>query len=93
MRLPGRLQLALAKRGLNLTRLAVRNKTHKGDLSDVLTGKRNTPRLISILETNTGLPITTIRSIYREDKNRKLSHKELNLFFANQGASNATIHN
>ena len=93
MRLPGRLNIALRRKGLNLTILALRNNTQKSVLSETITGKRNTPRLISILETNTGLPITTIRSIYREDKNRKVPRQEVLNFFATQGASNATIHN
>lgn len=93
MKLPTRLNMVLKRKGKNLTKLAIENRTHKGDLSDVLSAKRNTPRLIRILETNTGLPIETIRQIYREDKNRKVPRQEVLFFMQNQGANHATNNN
>jgi len=92
-KLPTRLRYILSDRGLNLTILARNNQTEKSHLSEVITAKRNTPRLVKLLETNTGLPIETIRQIYKEDKNRKVPRQEVLNFFQNQGAQNATSHN
>lgn len=93
MKLPTRLNIVLKQQGKNLTKLAIENRTQKSVLSETITGKRNTPRLISILETNTGLPIEKIRQIYREDKNRKVPRQEVLFFIQNQGAKYAASHN
>lgn len=84
-KLPIRLNIVLKKRGYSLTKLAIENKTQKSVLSETITGKRNTPRLVSILEANTGLPITTIRQIYAEDKQRQPSRQQILFFLQNQG--------
>lgn len=76
-RLPVRLNMILARRNLNLTRMAKKHRTQKSVLSEIISERRNTPRLVKALETETGLSITEIRSIYRQDRNRKPTKAEI----------------
>lgn len=75
--LPMRLTMILSRRGMNLTRMAKKHRTQKSVLSEILTEKRNTARLVKAIETETGLSISEIRSIYRQDKNRKPTKAEI----------------
>lgn len=71
-RLPSKLRMIVgSKEGIKtLSAIAKRHKVDQGHLSHTIQGHRNTPRLITIIEQEWGLPIQEIRDIYREHKER-----------------------